>query len=161
MGLLGLKKIKAQAANATDVAFPARIPTLTQPAGGLALQGGTLEVYPYGKGADNDTFSLRVIGWRLFNVNGVVLWVPKVICELAVVLSTSVGVAGGLVVAGERFADALTSTVGESTLPAVPAETPAFARVETEGYDLTEVTFKLSGTSTEMNALLAHYGKRA
>lgn len=149
--------VKALAANSVETAFAAKIPTATKPAGvGVfdVLGEGTLDIQPFGAGADDSTFSMRVWGWR--KTSGTDLWVPKCICTLDVVLSTAVGVAGEDALNTDRFADAITLAAtlgGMAILESVPANTPASAVVDVSPYELYELDFDLV-TATSANALV-------
>ena len=67
--------------------------------------------WPIGVGADNDAYSLRLIGWRRIT-GGVItghqqIWVPSIIAEVSCTLGGAVGVANSPVLATERFADTI------------------------------------------------------
>lgn len=110
---------KVYATNATDASFASRIPTTTAPTGAgvidMRVEGvrtyNTVLVALFGAGADNDTYSHRLIGWQ--NVG--TLWIPVPLVEIAATLGTAVGIAAAEAVATDRFADTLTLTKGPST----------------------------------------------
>ena len=144
--------------SATDAAFPSKVATVTKPTVGTGIkeiknEDSTLAVMPYGTGADDSTITgMRVIGWRKVDT----LWVPTVICEVACVLSTAVGVVNVVPSNSDRFADSITATYGNPVLTTVPANTAAMFLVLIEGYSLYEITVDL-GTATAANALVAAY----
>lgn len=73
-----------------------------------------VRLYPFGVGSDNDVFSMRIWGW--LRIPGLPpTWVPTIIGEFSCTLSGFTGVAGGAVIATERFADTISAvaTVGE------------------------------------------------
>ena len=158
--------------NSTDATFPSRIPTGTKPSGVGVIEMSTdnsiltsngLRVKPYGTGSENNTFSMRVIGWEKTESNpfdaNKTLWSPAVLCELLCTLSTVVGVAGRCIVATERFADTITITTGNAgvTLDVVSptGNVIAHALVDTKGHRLVELTFSTGSSATDMNALVA------
>lgn len=159
------------AADATDATFPARAPTVTEPvaatspgvieaASGSGWGQGNLLLMPFGAGADDETFSVRVWGWR--KVAGTtVLWVPVLLCEVLCTLGTAVGVAGTAVDASHRFADVLALTTGNAN---VSVETvspsgnlPAHFVIDAKGAAKLECTFAKGTTSAGMNALWTGY----
>lgn len=153
--------------NSTDASFPSRIPTTTAPSGngvlvppGSGLGGArnapsAAMVVPYGVGADNTTFKIRIIGWRLIGT----LYVPTILCEFTCTNSTAVGVAGATVVATERFADTLTANAfnpsGGVEAVSVANNTPAHFLVDCKGCQYIEATFDMNASATSANALVA------
>ncbi|MFN4894202.1 MAG: hypothetical protein ACK5HO_00275 [Pseudomonadota bacterium] len=147
----------------TDLTFPARTPTLTAPTGAGVLQDpivGTqtpewVQVVPFGDGADNSTFDLRVIGWKPTELG---LWVPTLLAQAACTLSAALGVAATEVLNTQRFADtiALTQVLAnvDSKLSSPANDTIASFQVETRGSVYLEILFDL-GTATGANALVS------
>ncbi len=150
--------VTAFTSDATDATFPSKISTVTAPTTGTGIfdvkeTDSTLEVLPYGTGADNSTITgMRVIGWRKINT----LWVPTIIAEVAATLSTAVGIVNVTPSNSARFADTITTTYGIAILSATAAETPARFFVNIEGFSKFEITVDL-GTATAANALIAAY----
>jgi hypothetical protein len=163
-------------ANDTSASFPSRIPTLTPPTDTTdalrTLEGGpnivrvdvlgadTLELMPYGAGADDTNFNLRVIGWRC--IAGIAstdsaLWIPSSLCTLACTLGTTVGVAATPVVAANRFADVISVTDGLAVTPGVPDNMSAIALVSLSGFMGLELIFNMNSSATSGNALFAMY----
>lgn len=103
-------------------AFASLVDTLAEPTGDgfldLSAAGSGrvpeyLELWPIGLGADNDAFNIRVIGIsRLMPpaADGRYQWVPFMLAQVGVVVSANVGVAGGIVLPTERYADTITVT---------------------------------------------------
>jgi len=175
---LSMKFVKARrdasgvAANATNATFPSKVPTITKPSGagvielcspdkGAVAQNGIVLI-PYGTGSDNNTFELRVIGWRLVtNDEGKAgLWIPVLLVELHCTLSAAVGVAGATVVNTERFADTISLTTGNDDVSvdivSPTGEIIAHAMLDLKGFNLVETTFSInSGGTTDMNCLYA------
>lgn len=153
---------KALSTSATDASFPSKVPTTTEPTGIGVLELQRLEtratfpsnifLIPYGVGNDDHTFDMRVIGWRKVAT----LWVPTVLTQVAVTLSTAVGVAGAAVTNSERFADTISITIGNSNVSVEvvsPANnTVAHMVVDVKGSQKVELTFDL-GSGTNCNAL--------
>lgn len=157
---------RALTTNSTATSFASKVPTVTEPSGeGVHNVGGDeyVEFIPFGTDGDNDTFSLRIIGWRQHRGSvGNDLWIPNVLSETSVVLGTSTGVAGAEVVNTEFFGDtiALVSNGGTLTIVSQTAgNTVAMGRVPIAGYDKIEFTFDLAGAqeAVSMNALFLTY----
>jgi len=149
--------------NQSDGSFPSRIPTITEPQTGsgiIAATGTTLEVHPYGTGADNTTFSMRVIGWRKILHTPAArefLWTPTIIAELLCTNSAAVGIALSPLSTSERFADTITLGAGGVAVLFSPAnDTPARALVDIDGFDKIEFTFDMTG-ATDANVLYCQY----
>lgn len=174
MQLLGTQSsrfAKARTANATDTSFPSKIPTATEPSGTGVVEliqnklGGPIQnsvlVVAFGAGSDDTTFSVRVIGWRLFGDDPQTqLWIPAVLAELACTLSSAVGVAGKVVVNTERFADTITLVTGNDDI-SIDIVSPtgnvvAHAAVDIKGFQKLEFTFDLTG-ATDANVLYSMY----
>lgn len=145
---------RALETNSTDNSFTSKIPTVTEPTGnGVFLVGAeTVELLPFGSGADNSTFNMRVIGWR--QAGG--LWVPQILADLSCTLSQAVGIAKSYVINTERFADAITVTTGNAVVDAVTADTPVKAVVGVAGYKKVEFIFDLV-TATGANCLFCQF----
>lgn len=70
--------------------------------------GGFLYIAPFGAGADNATFDMRIIGIRQAGD----AYVQTVLAQLACTLSADVGTAAQIVTNSERFADTISQTFG-------------------------------------------------
>jgi hypothetical protein len=167
---------RARSVNATGQ-FPSRIPRALKPGddasatGFSAIQlapdaGGYCQnsvlIMPFSTGANDDTYSLRVYGWRYFGGTDPAtgLWIPCLLAELACVASsTLVGAAGKALLATEMFADAITLTVGNAgvgvDVVSPTGDVPAHALVTLKGFQLLELTHKVTTTPTGLNALVA------
>lgn len=162
----GFSKIRT--ANSTDASFPSRVPTTTEPTGtgiqawsdfGLdgVLAPTKAIIIPYGVGADNTTFKLRIIGWRLIGT----LWVPSVMAEYTCTNCTAVGVASAAVVDTERFCDILTATTGtpsgstEIVQFGTGTELISHIQIDLKGFQKIEITFNMNSSATSANALVA------
>lgn len=167
--------------NTTDNGFPSRIIRATEPIGigdsaaqatasavfdfanaGAFVQNSLL-LKPYGAGANNNTFSLRVIGWRKMIEDGndaTSVWDPTVLCELACTLSSvPIGLAGKVILDTDLFADTITITTGNAgvSLDVVSptGDVAALAMIDFKGFQKVEVTFTTGGSATNCNSLLA------
>lgn len=156
------KLIKVRTLSSTDSSFPAKVPTTTQPSGAGVVgdpivQGAPqwVQVVPFGEGADDSTFDLQVIGWKVSTLG---LWVPTILAQAACTLSTAVGVDGYEVTSSERFADTISLTQVltnvDSKVSSPAGNLVGSFQVETRGSAFIEVIFDL-GTATAANALVS------
>lgn len=154
-----LSRVRATSATGS---FPSKVPTATQPTGAgvvgdPVVQGAPqwIQVIPFGDGADDSTFDLRVIGWKVSDLG---LWVPTILAQAACTLSTAVGVDTYEVTSSQRFADTISLTQVradvDSKLSSPTGNLVASFQVETRGCAFIEVTFNL-GTATGANALVS------
>lgn len=156
--------------SSTATSFASKVATVTEPTGEgvISLIKGndkhgrdgyeTIELMPFGGGADDETFDMRAVGWRKVNSQPYALWVPTVICEASVVLCSATGVAGTAVLNTDFFADAITVNKGIGIVPSLTANTMAAVLiVAVDGFEKVEVTFDRTGTSDTANALYVLY----
>lgn len=163
----------------TDFAttFPSRIPTITEPLGSATRwvidngsypigQSGqnSVIILPYGVGADNATFLLRLYGWRVLpwrtfgNVNQ---WIPILLAQLTCTLDAgSPGVATTEVGSTKYFVDTLSLTYGNANVSIdvnTIASTGLIAHFQAsiKGFQKLECTFDTNSSATGMNALVA------
>jgi hypothetical protein len=160
---------KARSTNAADSSFPSRIPTTTEPTGGGVQNiAGTNEIQtcnqlliiPYGIGSDNNTFSLRLIGWKaIAGTDLTTLWVPITLSEIACTLCTAVGIASTPVLNTERFVDTITITTGNSgvdiSVVSPTGNVIGFALADLKGCAKVELSFSTGGSATSCNALIS------
>lgn len=172
---------------ATKGSFTAKIITRTKPSGdgvvdmfeSTGIEEGSitqfLNIFPFGIGADNDAFVLRVWGWSRIKQGQTTpaddQWFPRVLATITCTLSTFVGLAGASakgILNTERFADtvALVATTGEAKITAdttnggtcefySPADdTPGFLNFQTRGIELLEFDQKASVNTPTANALV-------
>lgn len=133
--------------------------------GGLGQNG--IECCFYGVGANNTTFSCRILGWSPLVTDrlGVVspdtnLWIPVVLVEVACTLSsTPIGLAGKAIVATELFVDTMTITsntanAGVDVDVVSPAnDTIARLMLDVQGHMAVEFQFTTGGSATSCNGL--------
>lgn len=168
--------VKAFTTNLNSSAFTKKVAKTTKPSGNGVLELGPgavpafVRIFPYGLGADNDVFSLRVTGWHRVGSGPTpgTLWFAETLLEVTCTISTFVGVVGSPVLATERFADtiATVATVGEPTRQAdvtrsgtvavfSPAnDTPGWVVMRTYGCELLEFDIDQTTNTPPANALL-------
>lgn len=182
LGTTSMKWRRVRQTNTTDNGFPSRIIRATEPTGigDNAAQatasaiidltsspGGIVQnsliIKPYGAGANNATFSFRVIGWRKVDeaaVPDTSVWDPTVLVELACTLSsTPIGLAGKVIAATDLFADTIVLTTGNDDVScdivSPTGDVAAHAVVDMKGFTKIEITFTTGGSATNCNALVA------
>ncbi len=167
---------KARSVNQTSSSFVSKVPTNATPQGDAGTATGAsvidlgidgdraqnaIVVLPYCTGNDDVTFSVRVIGWRPVGINDrtTCLWIPVVLAELSCTGGATVGVAGMVLVATERFADTITLTTGNANVSTdvnSPADdTIAHAVVDLKGFQNVELSFSTGSSATACNALIS------
>ena len=154
-----------QIADATG-SFPTIVPTVTEPTGTGVIQsvptarqqGGpvadTIFLIPFGTGADDSTFDIAIIGWRLVGT----LWTPIMLARVTCTLSATVGVAGQNIDATHRLSDLQSIVVGNVGVDVSVGnpgnDFPGWIIVDAKGFSKLQVIFNLS-TATGANALYA------
>ncbi len=169
--------LRARGVNANDASFPSRIPTIAEPSSAIATAAGTQQainiadgnfgvgqnsalIVPYGLGANNDGFSIRMIGWRSINRDGATrLWVPVILAEVACLMSAAVGIAGAAVINTEAFCDTLTLVTGNANI-SVETVSPTgdvigHIIVALKGFQKLELTFDQTTNTPTTNALVS------
>jgi hypothetical protein len=181
------RPVKARSVNQTSTSFVAKIPTITEPNGDAATATGAcvfnvggdraspslsmqnfVKVKPYGVASNNQTFSVRVLGWSAVYPTGSsqaapVLWVPELLAELLCTASSVYpGVAAAPVVATELFCDTLAITYGSTNVSVMVDSNGAdagiaVAVVDMKGNEKLELTFSTGSSATSCNALISYY----
>lgn len=156
---------KLKATNFTDNGFAARQSTLTRPSGnyvvydlpdGTQTSLNTLLLRPFGTATNNNTFSIRVLGWDKELTTG--SWEFQILCELACTLGNIQGTASCAIAAADFEADTIAVTYGNANV-SVEAVSPAndvrgaVARIDTYGAQIVECLFTTGGVATSMNVL--------
>lgn len=171
---LSTQYVPIRSTDSTATTFTAAAPAAAPPASGVLLLPGTPEggaqncgiiIQPYGTGADNATFNMKVYGWRRTvaqNRPGTTsLWVANLYGSFTgLTLSASLpGVAGTNLAATKLFVDAITQVYPVET--GVTCQTispggddPASIRMSLIGDQYLEIVFDLV-TATAANALVA------
>lgn len=175
---------KAMLANSTATGFTAKTALRsTAPSGNtvmpVAAPGGggqtpkRMRIYPYGLGASNDVFSMRVFGWYRYNresgtVGKTTLWMPAQIGEFSCTLGTFAGLADSPVLNTELFCDTISivATVGEATYTANTTRTgtamlyspandmPAWVEIPIGAPEFLEFDWDQTTNTPEMNAFI-------
>lgn len=171
---------KARSVNQTSAAFVSKVPTTTEPLGDAGTATGSsvinmvrdsgqsqnlIKIKPYGVGADDTTFSVRVIGWSAIqNAGNVIpfLWVPELLGEFLCTLSSYCpGVAGATVVATEYFADTISMTYPAASssidIASNGADCIAHVVLDAKGNEKIELSFTTGSSATSCNALISKY----
>lgn len=163
MDRLGTAKcgwLKWHSSNDSSSAFTAPAATTTKPSTNIIDRGLTvcenlIQVMPFGTGADNTTFDMRIIGWNAVS-NGT-LWVPTLLAGFSCTLSAAVGVAGSDVIATERFADTITAASYNPTSGAEAisptGDVAGHVVVDVKGADVVQVVYDMTG-ATNANCLV-------
>lgn len=138
----------------------------TTPANSVgATSQNIIQMMFFGAGADNATMLSRLYGWAKVDPFDAAdlsknLWVPCLIAEFSLILSTAVGVANTQVVATDRFADTVSLTIGNTAKVTItsPGTTTAnligaLVEVDFTGFQLLEPVFSDNSSATSMNAL--------
>lgn len=163
---------KALATNSTDTSFPSRVPRLGIPldGGGVvdlsngADAGGANEnlivAVPYAVAGNDDTFSMRVIGWRGVGNGASQMGIPVILAEFACTCCAAVGVTGGAILATERFCDTITLVTGNDDVTAEiispGGDVIAHVMFDVKGFTSVEFTFDSTAVgATSMNVLIA------
>ena len=176
---------KGRVTNTTDSSFPSRVPTATKPTGiGDSAAQTTPSVFDiratgeyvqnalvmsfFGTGSDNNTFSARLIGWRVVpdpadagNLHKF-LFIPIPLFEVQATLSaTQAGVDGTTIPSTMLFADTITLTgttadQGVSIDIVSPANnTIAHLVVDIKGFEFVEPIFTTGSSATDCNCLMS------
>ncbi len=162
----------ALATNSTATGFTSKTSTTTKPSGtgvfdlfGTTLSVGLggnvprfIELQPFGKDGNNDTFDMRLWGWsRVVDSTLAVpatVWIPKLLAELNVVLG-NIALTG--IGTGNFQSDTLTIVDGDSASPVIsPAsDTGASILIHMRGCELIEFDWDLAGAQegVSMNSL--------
>lgn len=126
-------------------------------------------IVPYGLGSDNDVFSINVVGVRRIAEpidDGRVQFLRSLVAVLSCTISASVGIAGGKVLATERFADTISITkegtytadvtrTGTIDLFSPANDSPGHAIVPLLGFEGYELEFDQTTGTPTMNALVS------
>jgi len=155
---------KARAADSTSTGFTAKIPTLIKPtgAGVFDLTNGSpsgnvpsyLQLLPYGKDTNNDTFDMRLWGWTA-TAEATPLYIPQLLLDLSLVLGN---IDASAIAASTFLVDTITVNKGAAAAPfrdllTTATDTAASLIVHTRGVRFIEFDFDLAGASegTAMN----------
>lgn len=145
--------IRGLSSNSTAGSF-ASLAETTTPTPITNVRRGFLLIQPFGVGANNATYDMRVLGWRKANVGS--NYIATVIGQWACILSADTGTASGYVLDTERYADTISQTFGPSpTIIVSPTgDVRGWLMVDLSGALFYTLDFAL-GTATEANALVS------
>lgn len=168
-----LNFIVARSTDATDTSFPALAVTATEPVGDgvVEVSRGPLgakhaKVLIFGTGTDDAVLTgMRIVCWDRAGVGTQEVWIPRILsAPFAAVLSTSVGVAGGIIDASDRLADtitnsdtAITSVSDRLQVVSPTSNIPAHISFDLKGARKLQFDFDLGANMTGGNALVAFY----
>jgi hypothetical protein len=166
---------KARTVNQTSNGYVSKVPTGTAPSGtgssatnasvidaptNSLAKPNRLVILPYAIGSNNNTFSVRVIGWMPTADSTTRIWIPVLLCELACTVSSSIpGVAAKDVLDTELFADTIAVTYGNANVSvevvSPAADVVAHAIVNIKSLPKVELSFTTGGSATSCNSLVA------
>lgn len=158
---------KALLTQGVAASFASKIPTVTPPIndGVHTNEAGdeTLEVYPFGLGANNTTFDFQIIGWRRTSKNPGAQWVNTVIVECTATLSSAqLGCpAGGSegAIPTQFYADTITVNKGVGTAPSITGDAGCAVLIcDITGFDRWEFSGSTTSSATNYNAEYCSYG---
>lgn len=146
-----------------------RVVTRLSNLGGNGIVPCWMKFMPYGLGNDNDAFSVKLVGvTRIMPPlsDGRIQVVRQEIAVLAATISAAVGVAGGNVLATERFADTIAITreasytadvtrSGSIKLYSPVNDFPAYALIPLLGFEGYEIEWDQTTGTPTMNALIS------
>lgn len=150
--------IPIRATDSTDASYPARIATATRPSGDGVIDfgvrsaaPGTITLLPFGTGADDNTFKMRVLGWSK-TTSG--LWVQTLIAEMTCTLSSLTGVLTYVPSDLDFLADIISVTIGIGIVTLPTSNTaPANVVLGIGGYQIIEILFNMNSSATAANCL--------
>ena len=156
---------KAKSSNSAAVSFTAKEPTTTEPTGdgvidvfsralGLAHETKMpkfLNVIPFGDGANDTTFDMRVWAWSKTVQLDDVVWIPQLLVQLNVTLGD---IDAAVIAASNLLADTIAIAAGDADAALIsPAnDTTASILVHLRGAEKVEFDFDMTG-ATSGNAL--------
>lgn len=147
---------KLLSTNDSSTSFASRIITATKPSTNIIEREGVItenliELVFFGAGSDDQTFDARLIGWNRTNGSAAV-WIPTPIAQLSCTLCTAVGVAGGDVVASDRFVDTITGASwnpsGGVEIVSPTGNIIAHVLVDMKGSELLQVDWDMTGATS-------------
>ncbi len=163
----------ARSTDATDTSFPSLVVTATEPTGNGVIEVSTGPLGPshakvliFVTGTDDAVLTgLRIVCWDVGGIGTQKLWFPRIVCApFAAVLSTSVGVAGGIIDASDRLADtitnsdtAITSVSDRVQIVSPTNNIPAHISFDLKGARKLQFDFDLGANMTGGNVLVAFY----
>lgn len=129
----------------------------------LIVNGGTefMHLMPFGTDAADETFVVRIVGWRearMIGATSTTLWVPTHISDVTMTLGAKIGVAGASVINTDFFCDTAVAVANGDTnrvqLFSPTGDAYATIRVRLDGFQKIGVYFDLV-TAASANTLYA------
>lgn len=111
-------------------------------------------LYPFGVGTDTQTFTFRVIGWKLVKASSTVdVWFPSILAAFDCALCPFVGLAGCALSETDKAVDTITrvAALGSDLSSEVfsPAnDTPGWIVLDLKGSAYWEPTFDMTGATS-------------
>lgn len=111
-----------------------------------------MQIMLFGAGADNTTFDLRIIGWRLTSDG--VTYIPTPIAALSsCTLSATVGATGLALVSTDRLVDTITLATGYNAgvvvdVTSPTGDVPANVLIDHRGFDKIQFDFDMTGATS-------------
>ena len=167
--------------------YPALIPTTTIPSGaGVFFPGGqpastyvlghenlpsslstpySIAACFFGAGAENATFSSRLIGWKQTRgIDALSLWIPVPLLQVQCTLGTTVGVASADADATDRFADTITLAAAYGVtdqngvlVTSTTGDLVAHLVASIHGFGAFQWIFDTGGSATNANCFFCHW----
>jgi hypothetical protein len=126
---------------------------------GISSKGG-VQITPIGTDTDDQTFNLRVYGWKaVHRGKSDAIWVPINLCEVLCTLGATTGVDGTIIPAAYLFCDTIALVTGNPNI-SIDINSPADDTIANfiiglKGAQKLQLRFGISGgTAVSMNALL-------
>ena len=118
---------------------------------------GFLRVMPYGIGNENDTFAIRIVGWKKYTASTGTVYVGERLLQATCTLSLDVGVAAGPVLDTERYVDTITSVYSLSTAIVGTAtdNVRSSVMIDLMGCHYFSVQINTGSSATSANALIS------
>jgi len=127
---------------------------------GLGADGGPgangIVLFPFCLGADNATFSIKLIGWKQIGTGAAKRWFAFTLFEYDCTAGSLAGESGQSLASGERLADTLTKVLGGSAVQEISAADNMAAHIvgDLKGAQWVEPLVKV-GTATSVNAFFS------
>ena len=162
----------ALAADSTSGSFPARVPIVGPPPGGITLSTGSivkslLKLVPYAVGSAGNTFSMRLLGWQPvgpWNGQGTDgrQWIPLPLLEVACTLGTTPGIVGLIPDNTHLYASTLTLAAWVNANFSAEVINPGnnyagYLNLDVKGCPVIEPIFQITASVTAMNVLVGGY----
>lgn len=155
-----------RSSNDSSTAFATIIPTLTDPRNDSdsanvveypsskeGVVADRIKVIPFGAGSDTDTFDMRLWAWDFLKETGTLggIWIPTLLCDVSLALSTPVGIASHKPVNTDRFVDSVTINHGDDNVNIRELSSAenliSYFVIDMEGAELLQFDFDMTGAT--------------